>query len=89
MKKQRKVPNRFRVGKEMWNEWSETEKELFNDYYDWMKSFDQRQMTHPKAQPMPKKHWETLSWNAAWMATCTLHEIVHQRIVKLLEENEK
>ena len=58
--------NHWLVPRKQWNRWSRKARETFNDVYGVMA--DQRIMTHPKAKQQSPEHWETVRWNAAWLA---------------------
>jgi hypothetical protein len=55
-----KVPNRA------WRKWNNQARYIFNNVFNQMQ--DQTVMKHPKADLMGPEHWQTLRWNAAWLA---------------------
>jgi hypothetical protein len=66
----RPVGNKFKVGSSTWGGWSNAAKRTFNLTYAGLRS--QSIMAHPKAAPMPKGHWDTIRWNAAYVAACAV-----------------
>ena len=64
----RPVHNRHKVPKVQWDLWSNHARKVFNTLYHSMRPSMQFAFTHPQAAPIPKKHWETTRWNAAWEA---------------------
>lgn len=62
------VKNKYGVTKRQWGKWSNHAKRIFNDVYYSLRHSMQRLVTHPDALPMPKEHWETLRYNAAYLA---------------------
>lgn len=64
----RPVGNKYKVPKRVWSKWSNHAKGVFNITYHSLRS--QNIMTAPHALPMPAKHWNTIRWNAAWLAAC-------------------
>lgn len=64
----RPVRNRYEVPKRQWGRWSNLARSVFNKVYSDMRPSTQLLYTHPDAAPMPLRHWETLRWNAAYIA---------------------
>ncbi|NJN35832.1 MAG: hypothetical protein HC794_00775 [Nitrospiraceae bacterium] len=64
----RPVVNRHKVPKRAWNRWTNAGKKTFNGVYDAMRPKMQFAFTHPEQYPIPRSHWETIRWNAAWQA---------------------
>lgn len=67
MSKLKMTSNRYKVAKRVWSKWSKIKRHVFNDVYSSMVGC-QRNYLHPSAESVPKKHWETTAWNAAWIA---------------------
>jgi hypothetical protein len=65
--------NRHRVAKSQWRKWSGQARDLFNSMYETMKK-NQSLFHHPDQEHLPKKHWETVCWNAAWIAADTFDD---------------
>lgn len=64
----RPVANKFKVPKKQWAKWSNQARSTFNKMYDAMRPNMQWVFSHPDMLPLPKEHWGTLRWNAAWEA---------------------
>ena len=64
-----KVPNK------VWRLWGKEVRVIFNENYAFFKN-NQKIMTHPKAKKMPSIHWETLSWNSAWITAFTIQGLL-------------
>lgn len=47
--------------------WTDEQNAVFSRMYSHMLD-NQPVMTHPKADTIPQEHWNTVCWNAAWMA---------------------
>lgn len=62
------VKNKNKVPVVQWRKWSNHAKRIFNDVFYSMRPSMQRTLNHPEAFAMPKEHWATLRWNAAWLA---------------------
>lgn len=54
------------VQKKTWSKWTESGRALFNAVYEEFE--DQTVMMHPDSVPMSARHWDTVRWNAAWIA---------------------
>lgn len=59
--------NLYHVPGKMWREWSPRARGVFNLVFSTMRP-NQSLFIHPKAAPVSKTHWQTVSWNAAWCA---------------------
>jgi len=59
--------NTHRVPVKAWRKWTEHARSVFNDIYETYRD-NQRLLTHPKADPVPPKHWKTIAWNMSWLA---------------------
>ncbi len=59
--------NRHRVQKGAWERWSPQARHVFNMTYEGMNT-NQLVMTHPHAEKIPHYQWQTICWNAAWVA---------------------
>lgn len=66
----RPVTNRHKVPLKQWRKWSNHAKKVFNDVMYQMRPKMQWVFLHPDAKAMPKEHWQTTRWNAAWVAAC-------------------
>ena len=64
----RKVGNRHKVPKKQWTKWNNHAQRVFNDVYKALRPSMQHLLVHPGAVLMHKEHWETVRWNAAWLA---------------------
>lgn len=64
----RPVANKFKVPAKEWAKWSNAAKAVFNKLYDAMRPSMQWVFSHPGMLPLPKEHWKTIRWNAAWEA---------------------
>ena len=64
----RPITNRYKVPAKIWTGWSNTERRVFNKTFEAMRPSCQLLFTHPEAMPIPRKHWATLRWNAAFTA---------------------
>jgi len=71
----RPVANKNAVPKKQWNRWSRQAQKVFNSLYHSMRPRMQYVYTHPAAKAMLRDHWETIRWNAAWMAADAVDEI--------------
>jgi hypothetical protein len=59
--------NTYKVPKKQWKKWNDAARAVFNEtYYTILHNPDV--MTHPKQKKIPAEHWNTLAWNAAWVA---------------------
>ena len=59
--------NKYGVPKSVWGKWSPEACIMFNTIADVM-STNQWIFLHPEAKEMPREHWKTVWWNAAWHA---------------------
>lgn len=62
------VTNKNKVPVVQWRKWTNHAKKVFNDMYHAMRPSMQGTITHPEMFPLQKEHWQTLRWNAAWLA---------------------
>ena len=69
----RKVGNKHKVPKKQWNKWTNHACRVFNDVYQSFRHSMQPVLVHPGATIMPREHWGTLRWNAAWLAAEAAH----------------
>ena len=60
------IDNKHNVSKRQWAKWTDHARDLFNTLYDMMA--DQGLFTHPDMKRIVSQHWDTIRWNAAWMA---------------------
>lgn len=61
------VKNAWKVPLKQWRKWSQRGRMVFNYTFAVMRP-SQTVMTHPKAPKLPKPQWQTVAWNAAWIA---------------------
>lgn len=61
------VRNRYKVPKKTWSRWSLAARSAFNAVFAPMIN-NRWVFQHPKAAPLPKEHWRTTAFNAAWTA---------------------
>jgi len=54
-------------GVDVWDNWDDLQRSLFNSLYERMLKSPWA-FTHPEAVKIPREHWKTTAWNAAWMA---------------------
>lgn len=59
--------NRYRVPKSQWRKWSKEQRRVFNYIHSAMIRSPQF-FQHPEAASIPRDHWKTTAWNAAWEA---------------------
>lgn len=64
----RKVKNRHKVPLKMWNRWSNHARRVFNYLMNELRQSRQSLLVHPHAAIMHKDHWQTIRWNASWLA---------------------
>lgn len=65
--------NRYKVPKRQWARWTDNARNVFNTLYGVMIA-DPGNYQHPKATPVPRAHWRTTAWNAAFIAACSVAE---------------
>lgn len=63
----RPVSNKHKVQKRRWDSWTNMAKRIFNRTFETLRNRQSIYM-HPKAAAIPKEHWKTVAWNAAWTA---------------------
>lgn len=71
----RPVANKYKVRASRWKRWSRQAQRVFNLTYYSMRPKMQHLFLHPKAVTMSREHWETIRWNAAWIAADAADEI--------------
>jgi hypothetical protein len=59
--------NPFKVPLSQWRKWTPEARAVFNEVNGRMRD-NQKLVTHPDAKAMPPAQWETIAWNAAWLA---------------------
>ncbi len=59
------IPNKFRCGN--FRKWSNTARRVFNETYGTLRD-NQRIFLHPKQDALTTAKWNTVAWNAAWIA---------------------
>lgn len=60
--------NCYKVNKRTWTRWSKGRQAVFNRVFGELKS-GAHMFDHPEAADIPQKHWRTIAWNAAWIAS--------------------
>ncbi len=65
--------NYYRVQKHTWKKWTPEGRQLFNEIYKVFRV--QNNVNHPEATKIPQAHWETLRWNAAWLAASLISKM--------------
>lgn len=68
--------NLYGVHKRMWRKWNQQARFIFN--YVYTSLGDQAIIVHPEASIIPQPHWQTIKWNAAWLAADAAYESVKQ-----------
>jgi len=58
--------NIYGVQKRQWRKWNQQSRYIFNRVYN--QFGDQHCVTHPKMEAIPDYQWDTIRWNAAWLA---------------------
>lgn len=58
--------NRYGVPVKLWRQWSPFQQRVFNCMFRSMK--DQRLFIHPETHPLHPVEWDTIRWNAAYLA---------------------
>ena len=61
------MDNIHNVPTKQWKKWNETSRKLFNSLYTTFAE-NQKIITHPETQEIPEIEWNTVAWNAAWLA---------------------
>lgn len=69
-----KTQNVHNVQARQWRKWNQQSRFIFNYVYGQMAY--QNVVTHPDAAKMPEDHWDTIRWNAAWLAADAAWESV-------------
>ena len=67
----RPVANRYGMTAVMWRKWSNPARAMFNKMYHALRY--QWAIVHPEALTLPREHWKTIRWNAAFMAADIVH----------------
>lgn len=62
--------NRYKVSARMWKRWGVEGQRVFNNLYRMMISNQKLFMHLSVSQFLPRVHWKTVAWNAAWIAAC-------------------
>lgn len=62
-----------------WRKWNQVQRQLFNDTYSYIRN-NQPLFMHPKGRKLNEDHWNTVAWNAAWIAADNLN---NQKLVKV------
>jgi len=58
--------NRYEVPQKTWRKWVPLQQAVFNRMYRKMK--EQTLLIHPETHPLHPVEWDTIRWNAAWLA---------------------
>jgi len=58
--------NKYGVPAKQWRRWSPRAQAVFNNVFRTMK--DQIVFVHPETHPLHPEEWDTIRWNAAWLA---------------------
>lgn len=61
------LSNHYRVPVKQWRKWGNKAKDVFNTVYATLKG-EQAIVSHPKMPSVKEAHWNTIAWNAAWIA---------------------
>lgn len=61
------VLNPYKVPLKQWRRWNVEARMIFN-YTHALMMGAQEMFVHPKAPMIKKDHWQTIAWNAAWIA---------------------
>jgi hypothetical protein len=69
-----KTQNLHNVQLRQWRKWNQQSRFIFNYVYGQLG--DQRVVKHPKAEEQFQDHWDTIRWNAAWLAADAAWESV-------------
>ena len=64
----RPVANKNKVPKKQWDKWSRQAQKVFNLVYRSMRPSNQHVYHHPEAPMLAARHWQTVRWNASWIA---------------------
>lgn len=82
--------NPNKVPQKQWREWSEGARGVFNGLYAEMLKLGPNLMAHPETE-MPPHHWETIAWNAAWLAAEQVDDpgVVHEVRTQVVKKGER
>lgn len=58
--------NIFGVPNRQWRKWNQQSRFIFNQVYNQMEYQDS--VKHPNQIRMASHHWDTIRWNASWLA---------------------
>ncbi len=64
----KKITNKHRVRKSVWERWSEQARGVFNEMMARTGGNNQKFYLHPKVKPVADAYWTTTCWNMAWEA---------------------
>lgn len=59
--------NIYNVSKKKWRNWPDICQRVFNETFYAIRE-NQLIMIHPGAEEQNQRHWDTVAWNAAWLA---------------------
>jgi len=65
--------NLHNVQQRTWRKWSAVARHTFNELYSSMKK-NQILFLHPKQGALTRQKWQTVAWNAAWVAADAIRE---------------
>ena len=68
----RESVNRNKVPVKQWRKWSPVARKVFNEVYGTMNK-NQWTFLHPKQDKLSARMWNTVAWNAAWIAADAVH----------------
>ena len=74
------IKNLNRVPRKQWSKWSDQAKTIFNKTYEFIIK-NQSVMKHPKGPTLHADHWETISWNAAWIAADACDDTIPTEVI--------
>ena len=64
--------NTYRVPKRQWRKWNANARNVFNTLYQTMRDGQEIYNARPKAPQLPRDAWNTVAWNAAWIAASSV-----------------
>lgn len=76
------APNLFKVPKSVWRKWTGNARHAFNCVYAELGEVGQAHICHPETlkKGMPDEEWETIRWNAAWLAAHRMAGFEKQKV---------
>lgn len=67
MAKRLQQENKYQVGARKWRNWPDLCQRVFNQTYESI-NLNQLIIIHPGGEEDTPEHWDTVAWNAAWLA---------------------